>query len=299
MGEKLIWERDGVDWPNHSASQFVEAAGFPWHVQIAGSGPTLLLIHGTGAANHSWRDLLPLLAEHFTVIAPDLPGHGFSGRGRSWRLSLEGMAEDTAALLTELNASPALVVGHSAGAAILAQMCLDGGVDPRLLISLNGALVPLTGMRGDLFSPMAKLLSLIPQTPALFSAMSGNVRSVRRLLSQTGSAVDEDMLQHYVTLVASRDHVDATLTMMSNWDLPGFAARLQGVTCPSLLVATAGDLTVPSDDSRRAAQIMQDATLKIIPKLGHLAHEEDPATFAELITEAAKDAGILKASAAE
>ena len=56
----------------------VAAGGLRWHVQVAGDGPVLLLLHGTGAATHSWRDLLPLLAERFTVVAPDLPGHGRS-----------------------------------------------------------------------------------------------------------------------------------------------------------------------------------------------------------------------------
>ncbi|MFN5717015.1 MAG: alpha/beta fold hydrolase, partial [Bradyrhizobium sp.] len=74
----LVWSRDGTDWPNRNASVFVEAAGIRWHVQRMGEGPSLLLIHGTGAATHSWRDMLPLLARHFSVVAPDLPGHGFT-----------------------------------------------------------------------------------------------------------------------------------------------------------------------------------------------------------------------------
>ena len=298
MSDGLSWERDGQDWPNREASRFVEAAGYTWHVQVAGSGPSVVLIHGTGAASHSWRDVLPILAKHFTVIVPDLPGHGFSGRGRSWRLSMEGMAEDLAALLKALNVDPALAVGHSAGAAILAQMSLSTDTSPKLLISLNGALVPLTGMRGDLFSPIAKLLSMIPQTPAFFSAMSGNARSVRRLLNETGSKVDEDMIQHYVTLVANRSHVEATLTMMSNWDLPGFAYQLRRLTTPCLLVATEGDRTVPCDDSKRAAKVIENSQLKLLPDLGHLAHEEAPELISDVIIQAAKDSGILTPTAA-
>ena len=68
----------GRDWPNRAASRTVRAAGLNWHVQVMGSGPVLLLAHGTGAATHSWRGLAPLLAQHFTVVAPDLPGHGYT-----------------------------------------------------------------------------------------------------------------------------------------------------------------------------------------------------------------------------
>ena len=49
MSNRLDWERDGRDWPNHAASRFVPAAGLRWHVQQAGNGPVILLIHGTGS----------------------------------------------------------------------------------------------------------------------------------------------------------------------------------------------------------------------------------------------------------
>ena len=122
----LVWSRDGADWPNRDSSSFVEAAGIRWHVQRMGEGPPLLLIHGTGAATHSWRGLLPLLAQHFSVIAPDLPGHGFTQSPPAHRLSLPGMAADIGALLRKLEVRPEIAVGHSAGAAILARMCLAG-----------------------------------------------------------------------------------------------------------------------------------------------------------------------------
>ena len=78
MSTRPTWAVEGRDWPNRDASRFVDVGRVKWHVQVMGSGPALLLLHGTGAATHSWRDLLPLLARDFTVIASDLPGHGFT-----------------------------------------------------------------------------------------------------------------------------------------------------------------------------------------------------------------------------
>ena len=59
------WAVEGRDWPHREASRFVEAAGLRWHIQEFGraEAPTLLLLHGTGAATHSWRGLAPLLAQ--------------------------------------------------------------------------------------------------------------------------------------------------------------------------------------------------------------------------------------------
>ncbi len=136
--DRPAFAREGRDWPNREASRFVAAGGLTWHVQEAGEGPPLLLIHGTGAATHSWRGLLPLLAQGFRVIAPDLPGHGFTDPLPT--PSLPRMAKALAALLSVLGVAPMVVVGHSAGAAILARLCLDGAVAPRLLVGLNAAL---------------------------------------------------------------------------------------------------------------------------------------------------------------
>jgi magnesium chelatase accessory protein len=61
----LDWAKDGADWPNREASRFVDAAGMRWHVQVMGQGPVLLLLHGTGASTHSWRDVMPLLRAPF------------------------------------------------------------------------------------------------------------------------------------------------------------------------------------------------------------------------------------------
>ena len=64
----LVWSKDGADWPNRDFSRFVEAAGITLACARGwAKEPPLLLIHGTGAATHSWRRLLPLLAENFSV----------------------------------------------------------------------------------------------------------------------------------------------------------------------------------------------------------------------------------------
>lgn len=164
MTERLLWDRDGRDWPNKEYSSFVTAAGFQWHVQQMGRGPLMLLVHGLGASSHSWRKLAPLLAKAFRVVTLDLPGHGFTDLPQARRMSLPGMAAALNALLQELGATPVHGIGHSAGAAILARMCLDKVIAPTTLVSLNGALLPFNGV-AHVFSPLAKLLFRTPFVP--------------------------------------------------------------------------------------------------------------------------------------
>ncbi len=141
------WSREGADWPHRAASRFVAAAGLTWHLQEFGAAdaPVLLLLHGTGAASHSFRDLAPRLAGTHRVLVPDLPGHGFSDPLPAGRLSLPGMAAALAELLRVLGLSPRRVAGHSAGAAILVRMCLDGALHPTGSSPSTGRSAPSRG----------------------------------------------------------------------------------------------------------------------------------------------------------
>ncbi|NDD02416.1 MAG: alpha/beta fold hydrolase, partial [Betaproteobacteria bacterium] len=105
----MQWANYRSTWPHAQHSQFIQAGGIQWHVQIMGQGPVLLLLHGTGSGSFSWRGLMPLLSAHFQVIAPDLPGHAFTSRGPEGSLSLQGMSEGLRALLLQLNVTPSII----------------------------------------------------------------------------------------------------------------------------------------------------------------------------------------------
>ncbi len=271
-------------WPNADASKFVRAAGLDWHVQIMGQGPVMLLVHGTGAATHSWRDLLPDLARDFTVVAPDLPGHGFTSAPPGHLLSLPGMARDLAGLLAKLGVAPEIGVGHSAGAAILCRMSLDGALPSlRALVSLNGAMLPLDGAPGKIFAPLARLLVGLPLIPQIFAWRAGDRRVVEKLLAGTGSRLDARGIDFYARVVRRPHHAAAALRMMANWDLAPLVRDLPRLSPKLLLIAADGDRAIPPADSARLRDMIPGATLTLMPNLGHLSHEEDPAATAALI----------------
>lgn len=285
------WNREGRDWPNRAASRFVSAGRLRWHVQVMGKGPAILLLHGTGAATHSWRDLLPLLAERFTVVALDLPGHGFTEMPPTAGLSLRGMATRVAALLAELKVEPAIVVGHSAGAAIAVHMAIESLVAPRLIVSINGALKPIR--RAGLFSPLAKLLFLNPLAPRLFSWRARAPGATARLLENTGSRIDARGIALYERLFQTSGHVEATLGMMASWDLDDMPRRLRRLDTALLLVAAAGDRAVPPADATELAALARNGEALRLPWGGHLAHEERPAEFAALLMRRAAALDLL------
>ena len=260
-----------------------------------GSGPVLLLAHGTGAATHSWRDLAPLLARHFTVVAPDLPGHGFTQTPDGPGLSLPGMARGLAALLQVLGKTPALVVGHSAGAAILARMCLDRLIAPRAVVSLNGALLPPQGAPMHLFAPLAKLLVAVPLVPQIFAWRAADRAVVTQLLRDTGSALDPAGIELYARLARCPGHVAGALGMMANWDLRPLQRDLPRLAPLLVQVVGSQDRTIPPSEARRVAALVPGARVLAQAGLGHLAHEERPQQVAAAVIELACAQGVLPA----
>ena len=283
MNARLAWERDGADWPNHAASRFIPAAGFQWHVQIMGQGPALLLLHGSGASNHSWRDLAPLLAAHFTVIAPDLPGQGFTQAPPASGFSLHGMAHCAAALLRELHMAPEIIIGHSAGAAIAIRMSIDGLVAPKAIIGLNAALLPFTAATGPVYSALAKILTLNPLVPWAFSRYAGGKGGVERLLEETGSRIDARGIALYRKLAGNSSHVGATLRMMANWNLAELQRDLPRLHTPLHLLAGAKDRTISPEQAFDVRRLLPRTSIEQLPGLGHLAHEERPVEIAARI----------------
>ncbi len=295
MRQSLNWERYGHDWPNRDASRFVRASGMEWHVQVMGEGPPLLLLHGTGASTHSWAGLMPLLATGFTLVAPDLPGQGFTQAPPTEFLSLPGMARAIRGLLRELDIRPQIAVGHSAGAAVAIQMTLSRQIAPRAIVSFNGALLPLGGMAGQIFAPLAKLLTVMPFVSELFSRRARDPQAIRRMIEQTGSTLDARGIELYRRLASNPAHVAAALGMMANWDLRSFAAVLPRLKVPLTLVVGSQDRTIPPSQAERVHELLPQSNIVTLPGLGHLAHEERPEECAAIIRKAARDAAVVPA----
>ncbi len=303
--DRLDWQRDGGDWPLREHSRFVTSGGLHWHVQdlacrvdasatsvlpvspgsaASGSVPsTVLLLHGTGSASHSWRGLAPLLAHRMRVIAPDLPGHGFTSAAPPGEASPAGMARAVGRLLGTLGIEPTWVIGHSAGAAIALRMALDGVLDPARtsggIASVNGALLPLHGPGWTWFSPAAKLLAAAPGIPQVVAWRAQSSALVDRLLDATGSQADETGRRLYARLVGSPAHVAGALQMMAQWDLPALRRDLPRLRAdwPLHLVVGERDATVPARQAFQLQTIRPSARVSVLPGLGHLAHEEAPA----------------------
>jgi magnesium chelatase accessory protein len=280
----LDWAIEGADWPWREHSQFLEVGPVRWHVQSWGKGPPLLLLHGTGAASHSWRGVAPLLAEHFRLIVPDLPGHGFTRGEPAGGLTLEGIAGAVGALLERLGAANPHVAAHSAGAAIACRLSLDQAlVGP--ITAFCPALLPMGGSAAPLFGHLARLLLLNPLSTHLVAGIARQPGQVGRFLERaTGSKIDPEGVALYAKLFRDALHVRGTIAMMSGWRLERLQRALPHLPVGMRIVHGEHDRAIPLTEARRAARL-SGASLTVLDGLGHLAHEERPDLAAAAILE--------------
>jgi magnesium chelatase accessory protein len=186
-------------------------------------------------------------------------------------------------LLVGIAFQPDVIGGHSAGAAIAVQMAL-GHCNPSGLVSINGAFLPFGSVAAPIFSKAAGWLAkaqLFQQATALHGYFR---RPITKLLAETGSHPDEQMIHAYQRLMRRPEHIRGTLQMMAAWDLKPLTSQLSALRTPIELVVCANDKTVSPWQSQRLAELVVNATLTEIPGLGHLGHEEQPRRFVDIFS---------------
>ncbi len=270
------------DWPGRALSRIIQSAPHRWHVQVKGTGPDLLLLHGAGGSLHSWFRVAPDLAKRYRVITIDLPGHGFTHSPRG-RARLSNVAADIAKLAQAEGWHPHAVIGHSAGGAIALQIAADHILRPERLVIVNGALENFKGHAGWMFPLLAKMLALNPFTGFMISQGSASRSQVRSIMRSAGTDLDDEALGYYAQLIGRRRHVDGTLAMMAQWSLDDLARTMPSIGVPTLFIHGEKDAAVPITVAERAAAVLPNARLDRLQDVGHLAQEEAPEAVLQAI----------------
>lgn len=266
----------------------VEAAGLRWRLhwggRAPGEAPGVLLLHGTASSGASWDGCMRALAGQACLLAPDLPGHGGTSAFRDREASLPRMAHAVATLLRQLRWAPQRVAGHSAGAAVMVQLALDGAL-PRAegLLAINGALEPLPGLMGAVAPALARWAAGSQRVAHWVTRHATQPGALQHLIASTGSRLGDDGVAHYRQLLAHPGHVQGVLDMLASWRLDALQARLHELRLPLTLAAGLADRTVAPVQSLELARRLPNARFVPLPGLGHLAHEEAPAVVSALL----------------
>jgi len=268
--------------------QYVVVHGYRRAFRIQGSGPALLLLHGLACDSTTWLPVIPELAKHFTVIAPDMLGHGESDKPDA-DYSLGGYANGMRDLMTILGIDKVTVVGHSFGGGVAMQFAYQFPERTERVILVS------TGGLGKDVTPLIRLLTVPGSGLALRAAtfrpwrplVSGAMSALSRLPLRATRDLDE-VARIYVSLAdpATRTAVQRVTSHVLDWRGQfvtmtdrSYLARMM----PVLVVWGRDDMVIPARHAELAPTPIQD--VHVLEDSGHFPHKDHPEEFARLVIE--------------
>jgi pimeloyl-ACP methyl ester carboxylesterase len=267
----------------------IELHGHQVTYRQVGEGPVLVLIHGVTGNMRTWDEVLPWLAERFTVVTPDLLGHGLSAKPRG-DYSLGAFASGIRDLLGALGHHKASVVGHSLGGGVAMQMAYQfpercerlvlvssGGLGDEVSVALRAATLP----GSELVIPLIAHRSLIEAGRRLGAVLRavglGVSPDVAEIATGYASLCEREARNAFIhTMRAVIDHGGQRVSARDRLYLTE--------NMPSLLIWGNNDRIIPADHGRRAHNEMPGSRLEVFDGAGHFPHLADPRRFARAIT---------------
>jgi pimeloyl-ACP methyl ester carboxylesterase len=254
----------------------------------AGSGPVVVLVHGITSTSATWAKVLPYLAERFTVIAPDLIGHGESAKPRG-DYSLGAYASGIRDLLIALGHERATIVGHSLGGGVAMQLAYQfpEQCERLVLVGSGGLGRDITALLRAASLPGSELvLPLLVNDRVL-----GAGQAVGRALGRVGLRVHTDLgevLRGHASLSDREARAAFLHTLRTIVDLGGQRVdatdRLYlAQAIPFLLVWGERDPIIPVKHAVAAHRLVPGSRLEIFPDAGHFPHLDDPLRFVRVL----------------
>ena len=285
-----IRHRPGVRREGIFTVRYVTIHGYRRAYVKAGSGPALLLIHGIGDSSDSWRPVFEQLAEHYTVIAPDLLGHGRSEKPRA-DYSVAAFANGMRDLLSVLEVDRVTVVGHSLGGGVAAQFAYQfpDRCERLVLVGSGGVgrtVSPL--LRAAALPGIEVLMPFLGLPPIRFASRLG--ADLLRLFDTALGRDAEEILAVFDALPNTEARMAILRTLRSSVDWNGQVITMvdraylaEGV--PTLIVWGRRDAIIPLGHGRLIHTVMPGSRLEIFDQAGHFPHHTDPVRFVRVLCE--------------
>ena len=274
--------------PDFDAVREIVLHGHRVFYRSAGSGPVIVLVHGITSTSATWANLLPYLAETFTVIAPDLLGHGESAKPRG-DYSLGAYATGIRDLLIALGHERATFVGHSLGGGVAMQLAYQfpEHCDRLVLVSSGGLGREITALLRAASLPGSELVLPLLVNEQLLRAG----RAVGRLLGRLGLRVHTDVgevLRGHASLSDGEArsaflHTLRTIVDPSGQRVDASDRLYLAQAVPFLLVWGERDPIIPVEHAHQAHRLVPGSRLEIFPNAGHFPHLDDPLRFVRLL----------------
>jgi len=280
---RLLAEPQIVPSPTPSL-QYQSIHGYRHAFVYTGRGPVVVLIHGIGDSSATWRELIPTLAQHYTVLVPDLLGHGRSDKPRA-DYSVAAYANGLRDLLKLLGIERATIVGHSLGGGVAMQFVYQYPTlcERLVLVSSGGVCADVNTLLRLAAAPNAELVLPFAVWSPTRMLTRWFCKLMRRLDADIG--LDADDLMRVIDALpdpATRRAFLRTLRSVVDW-------RGQAITMldrcyltgrvPILLVWGSRDAVIPARHGQIAKLAMPGSRLEIFEGAGHFPFRHDPPRF--------------------
>jgi len=255
---------------------------------IAGKGPAVVLIHGVAGRAAQWDQIVAQLAENYTVIAPDLLGHGDSAKPRG-DYSLGAHASGIRDLLVGLDIERASIVGHSLGGGIAMQFAYQfpERCERLVLVSSGGLGEGVHPLLRAATLPGSEIVLPLLAHPRVVGIASLLPRALGRLGVRTRPDLNE-MARGYQSLSNAearsafihtlRGVIDPTGQRINASDRLYLASKM-----PSLIVWGRRDRIIPVEHATPAHESMPGSRLELFERAGHFPQLDDPLRFARAL----------------
>jgi pimeloyl-ACP methyl ester carboxylesterase len=274
--------------PGRIERREVSLHGYRISYVTGGRGPLLILIHGITNSASSWEPVLGLLAERFTVVAPDLLGHGTSAKPRG-DYSLGAYACLVRDLMIALDRDRATFVGHSLGGGIAMQLAYQfpERVERLVLVSSGGLGQEVSLLLRAVALPGAEyVLPLLASGPLLDAA-----GAVNWLLGRAGLRVRSDLAEmgagfaslHELETRRAFVHTARGVIDTAGQRIDATDRLYLAEAVPTLLIWGERDPIIPASHGRRAHALMPGSRLELFAGCGHFPHHHSPLRFAGVL----------------
>jgi len=243
-----------------------------------GNGTPVLLIHGIGASMYTWRSTLPpLVGAGYRVIAFDNRGFGFSDQPAHGYRNAD-YVRLVVALLDSLGVASAVLVGHSMGGTIAAEVALAHPDRVRGMVLIDAAGY---GMRWPGVLKIARW-PIIGEIATTFRGRWLTERILRSTFADRGKVTESDVDQYYAP-VPQPDFGRALRGVLREFRFDSLGGRLGRVQTPTLLLWGAADRWIPVRDGARFARELPRSEFVVVERSGHNPHEESPDRVNQLL----------------
>jgi pimeloyl-ACP methyl ester carboxylesterase len=256
----------------------------------AGSGPALLLLHGLGCTHRTWLPVMDALARRYTVIAPDLLGHGESDKPRA-DYSVGGFANGMRDLLTVLGIDRATVVGHSFGGGVAMQFAYQFPErTERLVLVGSGGLGPevSAAIRAITTTGFHQVMGLLTM-PGVRHVGGAGLRALSRT-GLKGFRDFDEVAEIYESFrdPASRAAIRHVVRAVVDWQgqIVTMADRAYLTDAmPMCVIWGDQDRVIPVSHAARAADLAPKARVEVVPNAGHFPHKDHPERFVKILND--------------